>query len=284
LRSSRYQPLLQALIMFSEQRYPALRALLAQLLAAGLVVGLLLALAKLTAWRPSLWAVAVMQGFAAAGLGFRFGLSRWWLPINLFFVPALLAMYALSLPAWAYAGLFFAILLFNWNSFGERVPLYLSGEPTERVLGQLLEDIGRPVTFVDLGCGLGGTIVRLSRRFPESRFEGVETAPLSFVYAWLRSFLRSNCRVRYRNLWREDLSRFDVVYCFLSPAPMGRLWRKASSEMRLGSRLVSNSFAVPDVPPSSVVSVKDWRDTRLLIWEMGEPTRGETARHPTMRS
>jgi len=35
---------------------------------------------------------AIMQGALAALLGARLGLSRWWWPINLVFVPALVAL------------------------------------------------------------------------------------------------------------------------------------------------------------------------------------------------
>jgi hypothetical protein len=37
----------------------------------------------------------------------------------------------------------------------------------------------------------------------------------------------------------------DVVYAFLSPAPMKQLWAKAQAEMTPGSLFVSNSFPVP---------------------------------------
>lgn len=251
-----------------EQRYPALRALCAQLMAMVVVAGLLFLLARYFGWRVPLWGVAALQGVLAAVLGMRLGLSRWWGPINLAFVPALLVLYGLALPAWSYGVLFFLVLLFNWNSFGERVPLYLSGEPTERELAEILKSLGRPFVFVDLGCGLGGTIARLAKRFPDSRFEGVETAPLSFVVAWMRALARSNCRVRYRNLWKQDLSTFDVVYCFLSPAPMPAIWRKASAEMPANGLLISNSFAIPGVEPARVIEVQDWRETRLLLWPM----------------
>ena len=60
---------------------------------------------------------------------------------------------------------------------------------------------------------------------------------------------------------------FDVVYCFLSPAPMARLFAKAAAEMKPGSLFVSNSFAVPGQSPGRIVEVDDRRRTKLLIWE-----------------
>ena len=69
-------------------RLPLLRALLAQGLALALVVVLVYLLALLP-WRMSLFSVALLQGVVAAGIGWRLGLSRWWLWINLAFLPAL---------------------------------------------------------------------------------------------------------------------------------------------------------------------------------------------------
>lgn len=264
-------------------RTPALRALLAQLLSAVCIWLMLLALFQLANARVPLWGVVILQGGGAAAIGMRLGLSRWWVPINLGFVPALALMYMLSLPAWAYALLFVLLLLFNWNSFGERVPLYLSGEPAMQALATMIEEQGGTVSFIDLGCGLGGTLSQLARRFPQARFEGVETAPLSFAWAWLRTLGLRNCRIRYRNLWKQDLARFDLVYCFLSPAPMAALWVKALAEMKADARLVSNSFEIPDTPPSKTIALKDWRDSRLLVWVMPGATHDRQDEPPSAR-
>ena len=49
---------------------------------------------------------------------------------------------------------------------------------------------------------------------------------------------------------------------------MAALWRKASAEMAAGSWLVSNTFAVPDVAPQQLIEMQDWRQSRLLLWQM----------------
>ena len=249
-------------------RYPALLALLAQLLALLSIALLLWALAQLGAWRPSLMQAALAQGLLAAMLGQWLGLRRWWLVLNLFFLPALLALQARQWPGWWFLVAFLLLLLLNWNSFRERVPLYLSGARTRQLLSQRLSRLPEGFAFVDLGCGLAGTLVQLARDYPAARLVGVETAPLVFALAWLRCLPYRNCRVHYRSLWREDLAAYDAAYCFLSPAPMAELWAKARREMRPGSLLISNSFEVPGVPAQEVVELNDWRDSRLLLWRL----------------
>lgn len=249
-------------------RYPAILALLAQVLALAGVALLLFALARLGDWRPTLWQAALGQGVLAAAFGHWLGLRRWWLPLNLAFVPGLLALQSREWPAWWFLAAFVVLLLINWNSFRERVPLYLSGARTRQRMSERLAGLPVGFHFVDLGCGLGGTLVQLARDYPAARLAGVETAPLVFLLAWLRCLPYRNCQVRYRSLWQEDLSAYDAVYCFLSPAPMAELWAKARREMRPGSLLISNSFEVPGVAPGEIIELNDWRSSRLLLWHL----------------
>ncbi|MBB2493728.1 class I SAM-dependent methyltransferase [Aquipseudomonas ullengensis] len=249
-------------------RYPALLALLAQILALAILAGLVLILAQFAGWRLTPWAAVVLQGVLAAALGHWLGLRRWWLPLNLAFAPGLLALQSGQWPAWWFLVAFLVLLLINWNSFRERVPLYLSGARTRQRLSESLSGLPADFRFIDLGCGLGGTLVQLARDYPNARLHGVETAPLVFLCAWLRCLPYANCQVRYRSLWRETLTQYDVVYCFLSPAPMPELWQKARREMRVGSLLISNTFEIPDVPAQEVIALNDWRASRLLFWRL----------------
>ncbi|SDI56570.1 hypothetical protein SAMN05216588_11958 [Pseudomonas flavescens] len=252
------------------ERYPALLALLIQLVVT-LCMGLaVVAFAHFSNWRPSLLAAGLLHGLLSAGLARWLGLSRWWWWLNLAFVPGLLLASGAPLPSWLFLLGFLLLLLLNWNSFGERVPLYLTGAGSRRELARLLEERGERFAFVDLGCGPAGTLLWLARRFPHARFTGVETAPLSYAIARLRSLAQPNCRIRYQNLWHSDLATVDVAYCFLSPAPMPALWRKASAELPAGAWLISNTFDIPGVAAQRVVALKDWRDSRLLLWEMDD--------------
>lgn len=247
-------------------RYPALLALLVQLLALACIVGGLFILVRFGQWRPNLWQAALTHGVLAAALGQWLGLRRWWLVLNLAFAPGLLALQSREWPAWWFLAAFCVLLLINWNSFRERVPLYLSGARTRQQLSRRLARLPPDFRLVDLGCGLGSALAQLARDYPQARLVGVETAPLVFLLAWLRCLPYHNCQIRYRSLWNEPLGDYDVVYCFLSPAPMAALWDKARCEMRAGSLLISNSFEVPGVPAPEVITLNDWRDSRLLLW------------------
>jgi hypothetical protein len=232
-------------------------ALLALALKSGLLAG---------TWAGASW-LAAFDGALAMALSGALRLPTWWLPIQGGFVPALAWASRLNLPPWAWlAGFALLWLVFRSNP-RERVPLYLSNRATWDAVASLLPE-DRPCSFVDLGCGLGGGLARLARQRPQARFLGIESAPLPCLWAWLRARQRPNLRVRWGDLWAEDLGRHDLVYAFLSPEPMPGLWRKARAEMRPGALLVSNSFEAPGRTPDRVLAVDDARRTRLLIWRM----------------
>jgi len=172
---------------------------------------------------------------------------------------------ALQPPLWLYPAVFSVIFLFYANTVTERVPLYLTNRTTWAALVELLDHEGKPKgSFIDLGCGLGGTVTYIARAKPQWRVVGVETAPGPYLIAKARSAFLPNAEVRFKSLWKVSLADFDVVYAFLSPAPMPRLLTKAAAEMRPQTLLISNSFWADDQPYDGVVNVNDARTTRLI--------------------
>lgn len=217
-----------------------------------------------------LFVVLAVQGIIAARLGERlFRLPRWWIPIQMAMPPAAALASLLEVPAWLYLAAFSILALVFWNAARSRVPLYLTNDTTVMALAKLLplKPGGR---FVDLGHGFGGTAIDLARVRPDMRFEGIESAPLPFLVSWLRRLLAgpANARMIYGDFWNRSLAGYDVVYAFLSPAPMSALFEKARREMTPGSLLISNSFQIEDRAADEVKVLDDGRRTRLLLYRM----------------
>lgn len=243
---------------------PTLKAIAAQVLGWLAVAGLLLS-GSLPG--HSLLGLALIQGSFAAGTSLALRSDRWWLPIHLLFSPALVLASSLHLdPRW-FLGAFVLLALVYWSSFRTQVPLYLSNRITAQVLLELLPT-DKSLCVMDLGCGTGGLLKRLALERPLIRFDGVETAPLPWLVALLTTRSLDNCHIVRGDFWRHPLRDYGLVYAFLSPVPMARLWAKACREMAPGSLLVSNSFPVPDVQAERILSVPDKRQTMLYLYHI----------------
>lgn len=245
-------------------RLPIVTALAIQAVALALTVALAWCTSGVVTMSP--WGWLALHVVLASGGALWMGMRWWWAPIQALLPLAVVWQSAAALPAGAYLFGFVVLLLAFGGGLFVQVPLYNSNRAAWRELLALLPS--RPgLRFVDLGAGLAGPLAYLARQRPDAIFVGVEASPLVWFVAWLRTLpVRRNCRLRLGSLWSEDLSQADVVYVFLSPTPMPALWAKAQREMPSGALLVSNTFAIPDVPPARTIDLPGRADARLLVW------------------
>ena len=245
-------------------RAPAVQALLLQVLAYPLTLIAVLLLAR-AGMAPGLDGAALLQGgFACALARFR-RMATWWLGIQLVFPLALLQASSLHLPPLMYLGVFVLLLLVFWSTFRTQVPYYPSGPWVWNEVARLLPQ-GRPVLAIDIGSGLGGLVLELARRRPESTFVGIELAPLPWLVSRLRARLAASgarfVRGDYEHL---NFADYDAVFAYLSPAAMNALWQKASREMRPGAILLSYEFLITEKAPDISI-VPTGRGAPLYVW------------------
>lgn len=209
---------------------------------------------------------ATAIGFVALMLATLTHQPWWWRLMHALFAPLVWAASTLHIdPGW-YLLLFIALLLVYRGALGGQIPLYLSNAPTVAALAEITSDLPT-MHFLDLGSGIGSIVVPLARQRPQAQFTGVENAPATWAVGRLRTVALPNCDWRWGNIWRTDLSPYNVVYAFLSPAPMAALWEKVQREMRPGTLFISNSFAVPEVAAEHIVEVQGGRATRLYCYQ-----------------
>lgn len=244
---------------------PAVRALIIQCVSFLLTVLVIRSIGLLTDIHVTLVAAVLLQGTFAATLSYWRHLAPWWLPIQFLFPGALMAMLSLSLPPEIFLALFIFLLGLYWSTFRTQVPFYPSGPVVWEAVAALLP-VDRPLRFIDIGSGLGGLVLNLSARRPESTISGIELAPLPWLASWLRAALvRSRARFIHGDYTQLDFAQYDVVFAYLSPAAMLALWEKSRAEMQPGAMLLSYEFSIPGITADVMVTPQSEGAT-LYAW------------------
>jgi cyclopropane fatty-acyl-phospholipid synthase-like methyltransferase len=129
-----------------------------------------------------------------------------------------------------------------------------------QLIGDAIESLGIKAnsTFLDLGCGVGGTLFALAERFPESRLHGVtissRQASLAMDLAERRG-LAARCEVRCGDFESIDLGMTaDVAFAVESMAHArspGRFLAGAARHLaQHGTLIVVDDFIVADESPT----------------------------------
>ncbi len=209
------------------------------------------------------------HGMLAALLAWRCGLPPWWVLIDAVFPLALQQALAQSWPSHWFLPPLLLLGALYWSNCLTRVPYFPSRPAVWGLVGQLLLPApGQRV--LDLGSGLGGLALSLATRRPDCQVTGIEVAPLPWLVSWARArWRRRGCRFLRGDYRRHDLSGYDLVFAYLSPAAMPALWEQLRRELKPGACFVSCEFGV------SGQSLTCWPDSGvrgvppLYVWRMG---------------
>jgi SAM-dependent methyltransferase len=247
---------------------PAVTALLLQIAALAIV----LTGAHQLNLETSPLTLSLLAGLIAMALSYLAGLASWWLLIQLIFAPCLILTLTLNISPSIYLAAFLIMLAVYWSTYQTQVPLYLSSNKVWVALEDFLPE-NDGFRFIDLGSGLGGVLTHLAEIRTDGHYTGIESAPLPWLISWLRTRRFNNCAVHWGSIWDEqlaasNLAQYDLVFAYLSPVPMERLWHKARTEMRPGTVFISSTFTVPDQLPDQTLQIDDMHQSTLLVWRM----------------
>lgn len=112
-----------------------------------------------------------------------------------------------------------------------------------------MAEAGPDDLIYDLGCGDGRMIITAARRYG-SRAVGVELDPLRYLWCQMLITilgLRSQIRIEYGDFFNKDLSKADVVTCYLLQDTNNKLEKKLKRALPPGARIVSNYFTFPNL-------------------------------------
>lgn len=101
---------------------------------------------------------------------------------------------------------------------------------------------------VDLGCG-DGRLIRAFARKGVKMAIGYEFSIPTFLWAKVGSIFGAGEEIVFANFWTQDLTKFDIVVCFLLMERMGDFKKKVWPQLKRGVRVVTNCGRIPGVEP-----------------------------------
>ena len=137
-------------------------------------------------------------------------------------------------------------------SFGNMKKIALS--KAEKVLAAA----DKPLKVVDLGCGTGGLLLPLAKKFPEHQFIGYDwDFFVCRILKW-RGRNLSNLTIIRDNFLNVNLSQYDLLLCFLDTKAAVELSQKVSKEINPNAVIISSAFELKDLTPSEIFDAKSF--------------------------
>lgn len=137
-----------------------------------------------------------------------------------------------------------------------RAPFIPSSRKAIRVI---LEKIPLPSNgmVVDLGAGDGKFLRMAKKKYPNLNVVGYEISPLALLVTKIKNICSRNpVQVVNQDMLKADLSTVDMVFCFLLPKDLKHLEQKLRTELRPGTRVISNTFSFPTWQPEQEFTPK----------------------------
>lgn len=128
--------------------------------------------------------------------------------------------------------------------------------PAQAIASVLNNVIIKPEHLVyDLGCGDAEVLIAAEKKF-ECKTIGYEASPFPYVRA-RRNVRRqqSKTEVYWRDFFKADLRKADVVFCFLIESLMLRVGVYLREQLRPGTRVICYGYPIPDWQPAQTIDV-----------------------------
>ncbi len=100
-------------------------------------------------------------------------------------------------------------------------------------------------SFLDLWCGDWKVLEAVKERFPEAFVSGIENSPKPFNLALKR---RKNNNLDYtiiqNNFFKENFSKYDIIYSYLLWYLMKKIWIKVKAECKPWTLFYASEFEI----------------------------------------
>ncbi|KUK15484.1 MAG: Uncharacterized protein XD53_1085, partial [Petrotoga mobilis] len=99
----------------------------------------------------------------------------------------------------------------------------------------------------DLGSGDGRVVIAFARKGIQAH--GFEINPLLVLISKInirRAGLKGKAFIHWKNFWKADLSKFDIITVFQVDFAMNELENKLKKELKPEAKVISNQWVFPN--------------------------------------
>lgn len=131
-------------------------------------------------------------------------------------------------------------------------------------------ELKKGMTVLDPGCGDARMLITACKAQPRITGVGYELFFIAYALAWFRTRkYRKQIQLFFRNSDYADLSRVDVMLCYMLVKPLARNANKYRQEMKKGAKIISYAFEIEGWKPIKVIpSVPELNHARIFIYEV----------------
>ncbi|MEA3449427.1 MAG: class I SAM-dependent methyltransferase [Patescibacteria group bacterium] len=128
----------------------------------------------------------------------------------------------------------------------------------KKIIERLLEEIkiDDKATVIELGAGKAGFLQALRKEYKNIKLIGVEFSSVPCLIGKIQSAVTgSRIIFKKENIFKTDLSKADLIYCYLNVKTMNRLEEKFSKELAPNTQVVSYQFRLPNKKEEKMVDM-----------------------------
>ena len=130
------------------------------------------------------------------------------------------------------------------------------GKTINKILAEL--DITGNETIYELGCGNAGFLQLLGKKYPNTKLFGYEYSFLPWLIANIQLKIHGvkNLQIVRKNIFQVDLSKANIIYCYLNIGTMQKLKEKFNKECQSNTQIISNKFQIEGWTAKEMIEVK----------------------------
>jgi len=116
----------------------------------------------------------------------------------------------------------------------------------------MLADLKPSDVVYDLGFGDGRLIFNAAPHVKKA--VGYDLSIPLVVFAKIKALIKgSKVQIRFGNIWHQDYSDANVIFCYLLPRAMDQFFVEIWPKLKPGARVVSNAFQIHHLQPTKQI-------------------------------